>query len=265
MGISVGKVSLYTACAGVKPSVCLPVTLDLGTNNQTLLQDPLYIGLQQPRIRGAAYDIFVEEFVNAVQTLFPPALIQFEDFANKNAFRLLRKYQDRACVFDDDIQGTGSVVLAGIYSGLRITRQRLRDQKIQVFGAGEAGIGIGDMIVAALQREGLSGMEARDRLWFLDSKGLVVRYRSDLSDEKRRLAHEHEFVSDHLSAINALRPTAIVGVSGRRGIFTPLLARMAQIHERPMFFALSNPTSKSECTAEEAYRLTGGRRHLCER
>jgi malate dehydrogenase (oxaloacetate-decarboxylating)(NADP+) len=259
MGIPVGKLSLYTACAGVNPSVCLPVTLDLGTNNETLLQDPLYIGLQQPRIRGAAYDIFVDEFVNAVQTLFPAALIQFEDFANKNAFRLLRKYQDRSCVFDDDIQGTGSAVLAGMYSALRITRQRLRDQKILLFGAGEAGIGIADMIVAALQREGLSGVEARDRVWLLDSKGLVVKNRPDLSDEKRRFAHEYEFVSDHLSAINALRPTAIVGVSGRRGIFTPLLARMAQIHERPMIFALSNPTSKSECTAEEAYRLTQGR------
>ena len=259
MGIPVGKLSLYTACAGVNPSFCLPVTLDLGTNNETLLQDPLYIGLQQPRIRGAAYDIFVDEFVNAVQTLFPRALIQFEDFANKNAFRLLRKYQDRACVFDDDIQGTGSAVLAGMYSALRITRQRLRDQKILLFGAGEAGIGIADMIVAALQREGLSGVEARHRVWLLDSKGLVVKNRPDLSDEKRRFAHEYEFVSDHLSAINALRPTAIVGVSGRRGIFTPLLARMAQIHERPMIFALSNPTSKSECTAEEAYRLTQGR------
>jgi malate dehydrogenase (oxaloacetate-decarboxylating)(NADP+) len=259
MGIPVGKLSLYVACAGVNPSFCLPITLDVGTNNEELLQDPLYIGLQQPRIRGAAYDIFVDEFVNAVQTLFPRALIQFEDFANKNAFRLLRKYQDRACVFDDDIQGTGSAVLAGMYSALRITRQRLRDQKILIFGAGEAGIGIADMIVAALQREGLSVMEARDRVWLLDSKGLVVKNRSDLSDEKRRFAHEHEFVSGHLSAINALRPTAIVGVSGRRGIFTPLLARMAQIHERPMIFALSNPTSKSECTAEEAYRLTEGR------
>jgi len=128
-----------------------------------------------------------------------------------------------------------------------------------LFGAGEAGIGIADMIVTALQREGLSGMEARDRVWLVDSKGLVLNCRPDLSNEKRRFAHEYEFVSDHLSAINGLRPTAIIGVSGRRGIFTPLLARMAQIHERPMIFALSNPTSKSECAAEEAYRLTGGR------
>ena len=260
MGIPVGKLALYTACAGVNPSVCLPVTLDVGTNNQVLLQDPLYIGLQQPRIRGATYDIFLDELVSAVQTLFPRALIQFEDFASQNAFRLLRKYQDRACVFNDDMQGTGAVILSGICSALRITGQRLRDQKILFFGAGEAGIGIADLIVAALHEEGLSGPEARDRLWFIDSKGLVVKGRDDLNEHKRRFAHEHEFVSNYLSAIDALRPTAIIGISGQGGAFTPsILSRMAEINERPLIFALSNPTSKSECTAEDAYRMTGGR------
>jgi malate dehydrogenase (oxaloacetate-decarboxylating)(NADP+) len=260
MGIPVGKLALYTACAGIDPSLCLPVTIDVGTNNEKLLQDPLYIGLQQRRIRGAAYDIFIDEFVAAVQALYPHALIQFEDFANHNAFRLLKKYRDRACVFNDDIQGTASVVLAGIYSALRITKQDLTDQKIVFFGAGEAGTGVADLVVDALKEEGLSDAQARARIWFIDSKGLVVKNRTDLAEHKRRYAHDYEFIADHLSVIDVLRPTAIIGVSGHEGSFTPaILERMAQINERPIIFALSNPTSKSECTAEEAYRLTNGR------
>jgi malate dehydrogenase (oxaloacetate-decarboxylating)(NADP+) len=260
MGIPVGKLALYTACAGIDPSLCLPVTIDVGTNNEKLLQDPLYIGLHQRRIRGAAYDIFIDEFVAAVQALYPHALIQFEDFANHNAFRLLKKYRDRACVFNDDIQGTASVVLAGIYSALRITKQDLTDQKIVFFGAGEAGTGVADLVVDALKEEGLSDAQARARIWFIDSKGLVVKNRTDLAEHKRRYAHDYEFIADHLSVIDVLRPTAIIGVSGHEGSFTPaILERMAQINERPIIFALSNPTSKSECTAEEAYRLTNGR------
>jgi malate dehydrogenase (oxaloacetate-decarboxylating)(NADP+) len=259
MGIPVGKLALYTACAGIDPSVCLPVTIDVGTNNEKLLQDPLYIGLQQRRIRGAAYD-FIDEFVTAVQALYPRALIQFEDFANQNAFRLLRKYQDRACVFNDDIQGTASVILAGIYSALRITKQRLTDQKIVFFGAGEAGTGVANLVADALKEEGLSDAQARARVWLIDSKGLVVKSRTDLAEHKRRYAHEHEFIADHLSVVDVLRPTAIIGFSGQAGMFTPaILQRMAQINERPIIFALSNPTSKAECTAEEAYRLTDGR------
>jgi len=260
MGIPVGKLALYTACAGIDPSVCLPVTIDIGTNNEKLLKDPLYIGLQQRRIRGAAYDIFVDEFVTAVQSLFPRALIQFEDFANHNAFRLLKKYRDRACVFNDDIQGTAAVVLSGIYSALRITGQKSTAQKIVFFGAGEAGTGVANLIVAALKEEGLSDADARARFWFIDSKGLVVKSRGDLAEHKLRYAHDHEFIADPLSVIDVLRPTGIIGVSGQAGTFTPeVLKRMADINERPMIFALSNPTSKSECTAEEAYRLTDGR------
>src|SRR5262249_25569873 len=212
----IGKLSLYTACAGVNPSLCLPVTLDAGTNNEKCLNDPLYIGLQQRRIRGAAYDIFVDEFVSAVQALFPHALIQFEDFANHNAFRLLKKYQDRACVFNDDIQGTASVVLAGIHSASRTTKQRLRDHKFLFFGAGEAGTGIGNLIVLALKEEGLVEAEARSRCWFIDSKGLVVKRRTDLAEHKGRFAHDHEFMADPVSAIDRLRPTAIIGCSGQR-------------------------------------------------
>ena len=260
MGIPVGKLALYTACAGIDPSVCLPVTIDIGTNNEKLLKDPLYIGLQQRRIRGAAYDIFVDEFVTAVQTLFPRALIQFEDFANHNAFSLLKKYGDKACVFNDDIQGTAAVVLAGIYSALRITGQGLTAQKFLFFGAGEAGTGVASLIVAALKEEGLSDAEARARFWFIDSKGLVVKSRSDLPEHKLPYAHDHEFIADALSIIDVLRPTGIIGVSGQTGIITPeVLKRMAGINERPMIFALSNPTSQAECTAEEAYRFTDGR------
>lgn len=260
MGIPVGKLSLYTACAGIDPSVCLPVTLDFGTNNEKLLADPLYIGLTRRRIRGAEYDELFEEFVSAVQEVFPNALIQLEDFANTNAFRLLRNYRDRICTFDDDIQGTGAVALAGIYSALRITGGRLSDQRILFLGAGEAGIGIGDVIASAMGDEGLSEDEAKGHCWFVDSRGLVVRSRSDLAEHKLPYAHEHEFLPDLLSAVESLRPTAIIGVSGQPGTFTPsVLAAVGELNERPIVFALSNPTSKAECTATEAYRSTGGR------
>jgi malate dehydrogenase (oxaloacetate-decarboxylating)(NADP+) len=260
MGIPVGKLALYTACAGVNPSVCLPVMIDVGTNNEKLLQDPLYIGLQQRRIRGAAYDILIEEFVTAVQRLFPHALIQFEDFANHNAFRLLQKYQDKVCTFNDDIQGTASVTLAGLYSALRITRRPLIDQRFVFFGAGEAGTGIANLVADALKEKGLSDAEARARCWFIDSKGLVVKSRSDLAEHKRPYAHDQDFNADPFSVINSIRPSAIIGVCGQTGIFTErTLKRMAEINDRPIIFALSNPTSKAECTAEDAYRLTNGR------
>jgi malate dehydrogenase (oxaloacetate-decarboxylating)(NADP+) len=260
MGISVGKLSLYTACAGIAPSVCLPVTIDVGTNNEELLKDPLYIGQPHRRIRGPAYDDLIEEFVTAVQDVFPRALIQFEDFANQNAFRLLAKYRHRVCAFNDDIQGTSAVVLAGLYSAARTTNRPLSQQKFVFFGAGEAGTGIADLIVEELKEQGLSEEQARDRCWFIDSRGLVVKQRTDLPEHKRLYAHDHPFLADSLSIIEAVRPTGIIGVSGTAGIFTPaILRRMAKLNERPIIFALSNPTSKSECTADDAYRLTDGR------
>lgn len=260
MGIPVGKLALYTACGGIHPSLSLPVTIDVGTENEELLNDPLYIGLKQRRVRAEAYEELIEEFVAAVQQLFPGALIQFEDFANSNAFSLLERYRDRVCCFNDDIQGTASVTLGGLYSALRITRSRLRDQKFLFLGAGEAGLGTGDLVVSAMVREGLSIEEARKRCWFIDSKGLVTSGRTDLKGHKLDYAHDHEFISDLLAAVESLQPTALIGVSGKPKLFTrPVLEAMAKLNERPIVFSLSNPTSKTECTAEEAYKWTQGR------
>jgi malate dehydrogenase (oxaloacetate-decarboxylating)(NADP+) len=260
MGIPVGKLSLYVACAGVHPDGCLPVMLDVGTNNMELLDDPFYIGIRERRLHGEAYDELVEEFITAAQKVFPGVVIQFEDFANHNAFRLLRKYRDRIPVFNDDIQGTAAVALAGIYSALRVTGGRLADQKILFLGAGEAATGIADLVVSAMTAQGLKEEEARLRCWLTDSRGLVVADRTDLAEHKRPYAHEHAPIGDFLSAIRALKPTAIIGVAAIGGAFTrEVLEEMARLNERPIVFALSNPTSKSECTAEEAYRYTNGR------
>jgi malate dehydrogenase (oxaloacetate-decarboxylating)(NADP+) len=260
MGIPVGKLALYSALAGVRPSLCLPVTLDVGTENETLRNDPLYIGLPQRRLRGPAYDELFEEFIAAVTARYPQALVQLEDFGNANAFRLLRAYRDRLCLFDDDIQGTGAVALAGLLAALRITGGTMDGQKVVFLGAGEAALGIGDMIAAAMAEAGLSPAEARERCWFVDSKGLVVSSRDDLSENKRPYAHDHAFLPDLLSAVETLRPTAVIGVAGQRGMFTrPVLEAMARVNTRPIVFAMSNPTAKQECTAEEAYAWTGGK------
>ncbi|MBN1886437.1 MAG: NAD-dependent malic enzyme, partial [Thermoflexales bacterium] len=260
MGIPVGKLSLYTACAGVHPAQCLPVTLDMGTDNERLLNDPLYIGIRQHRLRGEAYDELVDEFMTAAVELFPGILIQFEDFANQNAFRLLAKYRDAVCTFNDDIQGTGSVALAGLYSALRLTGGQLGEQTVLFQGAGEAAIGTADLIVAAMVSEGLSSEQARRRCWLVDSQGLVVASRTGLARHKLPYAHDHRSLPHVLAAVQALKPTAIVGVSGQTGAFNQaVLEAMAALNERPIVFAMSNPTSKAECTAEQAYTWTEGR------
>mgnify|MGYP002623080496 CR=1 FL=1 len=260
MGIPVGKLSLYTACAGINPAKTLPITLDVGTENGQFLADPLYIGLQQRRLRGEAFDALIDEFMTAVFQRYPNVMVQFEDFANLNAFRLLHKYRDQYCTFNDDIQGTASVTLAGIYSALRLTGGKLSEQQLLFLGAGEAGIGIADLIVSAMMDEGLTAEEARLRCWFVDSRGLVESSRTDLAEHKRPYAHDFAPQKNLLSAVQALEPTAIIGVSGRGGMFTqPVVEAMAALNEQPIVFALSNPTANSECTAEEAYRWSGGR------
>ena len=260
MGIPIGKLALYTACAGVPPQLTLPVTLDVGTNNQALLEDPLYLGLRQPRVRGAEYDAFVDEFVEAVQALFPKACLQWEDFANIHAAPILGRYKDRICTYNDDIQGTAAVALAGILGSLRITGQKLADQRILFLGGGSAATGIAELVSEAMALEGMPIEQARGRSWLYDVNGLVAASRADLMEFQRPFAHDHAPVGSFVEAIEALRPTAIIGVSTVPKLFNQaVIEAMARINERPIVFPYSNPTSRSECTAEEAYRWSGGR------
>ena len=260
MGIPIGKLALYTACAGLHPRRCLPVMLDVGTNNESLLNDPLYLGLRQKRFAGAALDEIVEEFVQATQEVFPGIVVQFEDFANHNAFRLLARYRDKVCCFNDDIQGTASVAVAGVFSALRVTRKKMAEQTFLCLGAGEAATGISDLLVSAMVDEGMAEADARRRCWMVDSKGLVVASRSGLAEHKKAYAHDHAPLPDFLSAVKALKPTVIIGVGATPGMFTrEVIGEMSRLNERPIVFALSNPTSKAECTAEQAYAWSGGK------
>ena len=261
MGIPVGKLALYSACAGVHPGYTLPITLDVGTENAVLQAGPAYIGLKDKRARGADYDDFIEEFVLAVKDVFPKALLQWEDFGNTNAFRLLNNYRRRILSFNDDIQGTAAVALAGVIGALRLTKSKLAEQRLMFLGAGEAGTGIADLYVAAAMDEGLSEAEARARCWFVDSKGLVVKNRGDkLAHHKLPYALDHAPIATLAEAVNAFKPTALIGVSGMPQTFTKeIVEAMTTFNPRPIVFALSNPTSKAECTAEQAYTWSGGR------
>jgi malate dehydrogenase (oxaloacetate-decarboxylating)(NADP+) len=260
MGIPIGKLALYTACAGVPPQYCLPVVLDVGTNNEILLQDPLYLGLRQHRVRGKEYLAFVDEFVSAVQQLYPKCCIQWEDFANFNAVPILARYKDAICTFNDDIQGTAGVALSGILGALRITGQKLADQRLLFLGGGSAATGIAELISLAMTREGLDIAAARRRNALFDINGLMIGSRNDLAEFQKPFVQDLPPISKFVDAVKAFRPTGIIGVSGVPKLFTrEVVEAMAAINERPIIFPYSNPTSRSECTAEEAYRWSDGR------
>lgn len=261
MGIPIGKLALYTACAGVAPEKTLPVTIDVGTNNPTYLADPMYLGLRHERICGAAYDELIDEFMDAVRKRWPNVLVQFEDFGNANAFRLLDRWKDKSLCFNDDIQGTACVALTGFYSAMRVTGGKLADQRVLFLGAGEAATGIANLIAAAIADEtGMPMEEARKRCFLFDSKGLVESTRTGLTSHKKDFAHDAQPATSFLQAVQQLRPTAIVGVAALPNAFDSMvIGEMSAINERPIIFALSNPTSKAECTAEMAYQFSDGR------
>ena len=260
MGIPIGKLQLYTACAGLPPKGLLPLLLDFGTNNRELLNDPLYLGLRQTRPAREEIDPFVDEFVEAVQEHFTDCCIHFEDWKGTDAFHYLARYRDRVCCFNDDIQGTGGVIVAGLVNAMRITNQNLKDQRVLFFGAGSAGIGIADMIVSTMKLQGVSEEQARSRIWLFDSKGLLENTRHDLTPEKKAYAHTHAPTHDLVAAINSIRPTILIGVSAVGKAFNQAVVEaMSEINHRPIIFALSNPTLRAECTAEEAYRWSSGR------
>lgn len=259
MGIPIGKLALYSAGAGIHPHQCLPVMLDVGTNNDQLRNDPLYLGINETRLTGDAYFELVDEFVQAVQDAFPKALIQFEDFLTPNAYALLNRYRDSVLCFNDDIQGTAAVALAGVYASSRISGNDFKNLRIMFLGAGSAATGIADLIKAAFCDTGLSEEEAASRLWFLDISGLVVRSREDLMSHNLPYAHDHPQLN-FIEAIKSIRPHVLIGATGSPGAFTQeVVELMAEINHRPVIFALSNPTSRAECTAEQAYEWSGGR------
>src|SRR5688572_22174287 len=263
MGIPIGKLSLYSVCAGIHPASTLPIMLDAGTDNRELLDDPLYLGWRHERIRGPQYDEFIDAFVEAVKQKFPRVLLQWEDFSKHNAARLLDRYRNHLCTFNDDIQGTGAVTVAGLLAVAKLLRSRLGEQRILILGAGSAAVGICDQIVAAMVHDGYSEHDAKQKLWLVDSRGLVHDGRNELESFKRKYARPIPVGSDDLSLLDLVRtihPTILIGTSGQPGAFTEDVVReMAKHVERPAIFPLSNPTSKSEATPSDVLKWTDGR------
>ncbi|KAL2091738.1 hypothetical protein ACEWY4_011536 [Coilia grayii] len=263
MGIPVGKLCLYTACGGIRPEKCLPVCIDVGTDNESLLKDPLYMGLYQKRDRSQLYDDLIDEFMEAIVDKYGQGtLIQFEDFGNHNAFRFLKKYREKYCTFNDDIQGTASVALAGLLAAQRAIGKPITEHRVLFLGAGEAALGIANLITMAMTESGMSQTEARKRIWMYDKHGLLVQDRAQGTDSNQE-AFVHPSpgeVSSFLDAVNVIKPTAIIGVAGAGRLFThDVIKAMGALNDRPIIFALSNPTTKAECSAEDAYMLTEGR------
>ncbi len=259
MGISIGKIALYVACAGIHPAQCMPIMLDVGTNNVALREDPLYLGYPYPRIIGDEYRSLVDEFVKAVRSRFPNALIQFEDFLTPHAFEFLDRYGKKVRCFNDDIQGTAAVTLAGIYTSCRITQKKFSDLNIMFLGTGSAAGGIAELVVDAFCATGLSKQQARERLWFIDRKGLVTSRSENIKPRIKPFAHEHVACS-FVDAIGDIRPDVLIGATGVAGTFDEVIVRkMAAVNDRPVIIALSNPTSHTECTAEQAYQWSDGR------
>ena len=256
MGIPIGKLALYVACAGIHPEQCMPVMLDVGTQNEELRAQAMYLGMRESRLRGNAYQGLVDEFMDAIARTYPNALVQFEDFSTPNAIGLLARHRDRVLCFNDDIQGTAAVALAGVYASTRVSGVPFRDLRVLFLGAGSAATGIADLMHSALMDEELSDEQARARLWFVDRKGLITQSRSDVADYSRPYAAAHEPLDFH-DAIRAHRPHVLIGATGSPGAFDETAIRlMAEVCERPTIFALSNPTSRAECTAEQAYEFS---------
>jgi len=259
MGIPIGKLQLYTACAGVPPQFLLPMYLDAGTNNEQYLHDPLYLGMRKARPTTEELYSFVDEFVDAVQEVFPKCCIHFEDWTGVDAVHLLQRYRDKYCVYNDDVQGTAGIVLAGMINAAKIKKTKLSDERYLFLGAGSAGIGLAGLLCTAMVGEGLTLEQGQSRVYMFDVNGLLEATRTDLVDFQRPYAHQHVPTRDFVAAIESIRPTTIIGVSTVGGTFTQkVIEAMSQINERPVVLALSNPTEHAECTPEQAYTWSKG-------
>lgn len=260
MGIPIGKLQLYTACAGVPPQFLLPMYLDAGTNNEQYLHDPLYLGMRKTRPKTEELYSFVDEFVEAVQELFPKCCIHFEDWTGVDAVHLLQRYRDKYCVYNDDVQGTAGIVLAGMINAAKIKGKKLSDEKYLFLGAGSAGIGLADLLCSAMVQEGLTLKQAQSKVYMFDISGLLEDTRTDLVDFQKPYAHKHSPTRDFVAAIESIKPTTIIGVSTVGGAFTQkVIEAMSRINERPVVLALSNPTDHAECTPEQAYTWSNGK------